>query len=227
MRNDRDDGREIIRSDSPEMEIRHRVVGIPSSTVRISSTVSASTSPSSRTRDVSRSSGRATKTGAPHRALLCRHHDRLGHDRRWTRRPVRAPKPTSTRDSSRNRKRSNHFRAGTSGTPPRAHRCHHPQQPDRGRSEPEHASGRGACAPDGRCPSQPRRRHRDPRNRGRGRRSSLCRVALIIGVDRLLDMSRTAVNVTGDITACLVLERWLGDEQGPASMASKTHAPQP
>ncbi len=36
-------------------------------------------------------------------------------------------------------------------------------------------------------------------------------IALILGVDRILDMSRTAVNVTGDITACLVMERWLGD----------------
>jgi proton glutamate symport protein len=34
-------------------------------------------------------------------------------------------------------------------------------------------------------------------------------IALIIGVDRILDMSRTAVNVTGDLTACVVLDRWL------------------
>ncbi len=34
-------------------------------------------------------------------------------------------------------------------------------------------------------------------------------IALIIGVDRILDMSRTAVNVTGDLTACVVMERWL------------------
>jgi Na+/H+-dicarboxylate symporter len=32
-------------------------------------------------------------------------------------------------------------------------------------------------------------------------------VALIIGVDRLLDMSRTAVNAGGDLVACLLLER--------------------
>ena len=38
-------------------------------------------------------------------------------------------------------------------------------------------------------------------------------VALIIGVDRILDMSRTAVNVTGDLTACLVMDRWVGSEQ--------------
>jgi Na+/H+-dicarboxylate symporter len=35
-------------------------------------------------------------------------------------------------------------------------------------------------------------------------------VALIIGVDRILDMSRTAINVTGDLTACLVMDRWVG-----------------
>lgn len=34
-------------------------------------------------------------------------------------------------------------------------------------------------------------------------------IAMIIGVDRLLDMSRTAVNVSGDLTACVVISRWL------------------
>lgn len=34
-------------------------------------------------------------------------------------------------------------------------------------------------------------------------------IALILGVDRILDMSRTAVNVTGDLTACVVMSRWL------------------
>ncbi len=34
-------------------------------------------------------------------------------------------------------------------------------------------------------------------------------VAFIIGVDRILDMSRTAINVTGDLTACAVMDRWL------------------
>ncbi|MDD3043167.1 MAG: dicarboxylate/amino acid:cation symporter [Methanosarcinaceae archaeon] len=35
-------------------------------------------------------------------------------------------------------------------------------------------------------------------------------IALIIGVDRVLDMSRTAVNVTGDVVACTVMDRWVG-----------------
>lgn len=35
-------------------------------------------------------------------------------------------------------------------------------------------------------------------------------VALIIGVDRILDMTRTAVNVAGDLTACVVMDRWIG-----------------
>lgn len=34
-------------------------------------------------------------------------------------------------------------------------------------------------------------------------------IALIIGVDRILDMSRTAINVTGDLTACVVMDKWL------------------
>jgi len=28
------------------------------------------------------------------------------------------------------------------------------------------------------------------------------------GVDRIFDMSRTAVNVTGDLVACAILDRW-------------------
>lgn len=33
--------------------------------------------------------------------------------------------------------------------------------------------------------------------------------AIILGVDRILDMCRTAVNVTGDLTACVVMNKWL------------------
>lgn len=38
-------------------------------------------------------------------------------------------------------------------------------------------------------------------------------IALIIGVDRLLDMCRSAVNVTGDLTACIVMDRWVGGKR--------------
>ncbi len=45
-------------------------------------------------------------------------------------------------------------------------------------------------------------------------------IALIFGVDRLLDMCRTVVNVTGDQTACVVMERFLGRRlEAPASGA--------
>ncbi len=37
-------------------------------------------------------------------------------------------------------------------------------------------------------------------------------VALLLGVDRILDMCRTAVNVLGDVVACTVAERILPDE---------------
>jgi len=36
-------------------------------------------------------------------------------------------------------------------------------------------------------------------------------VAILLGVDRILDMCRTAINVTGDLTACVVMDRWLAD----------------
>lgn len=42
-------------------------------------------------------------------------------------------------------------------------------------------------------------------------------IALIIGVDRILDMSRTAVNVTGDLTACTVMNRWVGGDNAANS----------
>ena len=35
-------------------------------------------------------------------------------------------------------------------------------------------------------------------------------IALIMGVDRILDMSRTTVNVTGDLVTCKVIDRILG-----------------
>jgi len=36
-------------------------------------------------------------------------------------------------------------------------------------------------------------------------------IALILGVDRILDMTRTAVNVTGDLTASVIMNRWLAN----------------
>lgn len=41
-------------------------------------------------------------------------------------------------------------------------------------------------------------------------------VALIIGVDRILDMSRTAINVTGDLVTCRLMEKWVGGELSAA-----------
>ncbi len=38
-------------------------------------------------------------------------------------------------------------------------------------------------------------------------------IALIIGVDRILDMSRTAINLTGDLVACMVMDRWVGNKK--------------
>jgi proton glutamate symport protein len=43
-------------------------------------------------------------------------------------------------------------------------------------------------------------------------------IALIIGVDRILDMSRTAINVSGDITACIVMDKWLPTQTAVASV---------
>ncbi len=34
-------------------------------------------------------------------------------------------------------------------------------------------------------------------------------IGIILGVDRILDMCRTTINVTGDITASLIMEKWL------------------
>lgn len=43
-------------------------------------------------------------------------------------------------------------------------------------------------------------------------------VALIIGVDRILDMSRTTINVAGDLVASVLMERWVGGRQ-PVELA--------
>jgi Na+/H+-dicarboxylate symporter len=41
-------------------------------------------------------------------------------------------------------------------------------------------------------------------------------VALLIGVDRILDMSRTSLNVTGDLTACVVMDRLIPERTSAA-----------
>ncbi len=38
-------------------------------------------------------------------------------------------------------------------------------------------------------------------------------IALIMGVDRILDMSRTALNVSGDLVASLLMDRWVGSSK--------------
>lgn len=45
-------------------------------------------------------------------------------------------------------------------------------------------------------------------------------LALILGVDRLLDMCRTTINVTGDLTASAVMSRWMGGSN-PAAEVKK------
>jgi len=46
-------------------------------------------------------------------------------------------------------------------------------------------------------------------------------VALIIGVDRILDMSRTMLNVTGDLTACAVMDRLVGGRRTAIEAAAE------
>jgi Na+/H+-dicarboxylate symporter len=46
-------------------------------------------------------------------------------------------------------------------------------------------------------------------------------IALIIGVDRILDMSRTAINLTGDLVTCVVMDRWIGGKVGKTAAVQK------
>jgi Na+/H+-dicarboxylate symporter len=41
-------------------------------------------------------------------------------------------------------------------------------------------------------------------------------IALSMGVDRILEMSRTAVNVTGDLVGSVVMSRWIRPDELPA-----------
>lgn len=43
-------------------------------------------------------------------------------------------------------------------------------------------------------------------------------IALLMGVDRILDMSRTAVNVAGDLVACVAMDRWIVSETSNEDM---------
>lgn len=46
-------------------------------------------------------------------------------------------------------------------------------------------------------------------------------IALIMGVDRILDMSRTAINVMGDLVAAKLMNQWIGGEQSLESELEK------
>lgn len=46
-------------------------------------------------------------------------------------------------------------------------------------------------------------------------------VALILGIDRLLDMCRTAINVAGDLVACVVMDAWIGGASGAAAQQAE------
>jgi Na+/H+-dicarboxylate symporter len=43
-------------------------------------------------------------------------------------------------------------------------------------------------------------------------------VALVLGVERILDMLRTTVNIVGDSTAAVVLAEWEGELHPPAAL---------
>lgn len=47
-------------------------------------------------------------------------------------------------------------------------------------------------------------------------------IVIIIGVERILGMFRTAINVTGDLTACIVFDKWHNKLPLPASLSKKS-----
>ena len=49
-------------------------------------------------------------------------------------------------------------------------------------------------------------------------------IALILGVDRILDMSRTSVNVCGDLVASKIMDRWLEQESKVKSVPIPSHS---
>jgi Na+/H+-dicarboxylate symporter len=46
-------------------------------------------------------------------------------------------------------------------------------------------------------------------------------IALIMGVDRILDMSRTAINVCGDLVAAKLMDRWVGGKTTAEEQAAE------
>jgi Na+/H+-dicarboxylate symporter len=49
-------------------------------------------------------------------------------------------------------------------------------------------------------------------------------VALIMGMDRILDMSRTLTNVAGDLTACVLMDRWVGGKRSASEQLAEESA---
>lgn len=49
-------------------------------------------------------------------------------------------------------------------------------------------------------------------------------IGIILGVDRILDMCRTTINVTGDLTAVVVMQRWMHGDNIPDVKTKKTQA---
>ncbi|MDK9557005.1 dicarboxylate/amino acid:cation symporter [Marinobacter sp. M216] len=47
-------------------------------------------------------------------------------------------------------------------------------------------------------------------------------IALIMGVDRILDMCRTAINVTGDLVTCKLMENWSGKRLTPEPLPQES-----
>ena len=50
-------------------------------------------------------------------------------------------------------------------------------------------------------------------------------IALIMGIDRILDMSRTSLNVVGDLVACVLMDRWMRRQAAEATPAPEGAAP--
>jgi len=46
-------------------------------------------------------------------------------------------------------------------------------------------------------------------------------IALILGVDRILDMCRTTINVSGDLVAAMVMNRWVGGPESELTEATE------